>query len=262
MKKLLILFFAGISLFTVAIAQKLPSIQENSLRAPSGIKIDGKATEWNNQFQAYNKNTEIYYTISNDSKNLYLAIQATDRDIANKIICSGLTFMINGSGKMKDQDGMSITFPALKRDRRGGVGTTTDRLSSKPPIEYYKDAAIMNVQLNSLLKDIKVAGTTKIPDTISIYNPEGIKAAAMFDDEKIFTVEMAIPRKYLQLTNNGKSLVYSIKIDGALLRNLTRRGVTSMKEINGVMIMEGPDVPRIQVLMAPTDFSGEYTLAK
>ncbi|HCN82336.1 MAG TPA: hypothetical protein DIT07_01770, partial [Sphingobacteriaceae bacterium] len=80
----LLLFLIGI-LYLIIIpvttsAQKLPNIQEASLRAPAGIKVDGKATEWNNQFQAYNKATEIFYTISNDDDKLYLAVQATDLD--------------------------------------------------------------------------------------------------------------------------------------------------------------------------------------
>ena len=47
----------------IAIAQKLPKIQLIGKRAPSGIKIDGTATEWNDEFQAYNISNRIYYTI-------------------------------------------------------------------------------------------------------------------------------------------------------------------------------------------------------
>jgi len=67
-------------LFSIAFlnthAQTLPKVQEASLRAPDNIKIDGKPTEWNNQFQAYNTATDLFYTIANDDQNLYLVIQA------------------------------------------------------------------------------------------------------------------------------------------------------------------------------------------
>ena len=55
MKKILSILFAVIT-FT-ATAQKLPNVQATSLRAPANIKIDGKATEWNDKFQAYNHST-------------------------------------------------------------------------------------------------------------------------------------------------------------------------------------------------------------
>ena len=65
---LLTLLVSTISL--VVHAQKLPNKQEISFQAPTNIKIDGKASEWNNQFLAYNNATDIYYTIANDDKNL------------------------------------------------------------------------------------------------------------------------------------------------------------------------------------------------
>ena len=262
MKRSIPFFVVLLLISFAASAQKLPNIQEASVRAPGAMRVDGKATEWNNQFQAYNKATEIYYTVSNDKDKLYLTIQATDLDIINKIICGGLTFMINGSGKTKDQDGKAITFPALKRDNYGGGVGAGAKPINHPPIDYKADATLMNDQFMGLSKDIKVTGIEGIKDSISIYNPEGIKAVARFNEEKIFTCEIAMPLKYLNLPGNAKSLIYSIKIDGPLIRNLTRRGLTSLREINGVLIMEGPDAPRIQSLIAPTNFWGEYTLAK
>lgn len=40
-------------------AQKLPNLQQSSMRAPANIKIDGKPIEWG-QYQAYNRATEIF----------------------------------------------------------------------------------------------------------------------------------------------------------------------------------------------------------
>jgi hypothetical protein len=72
-------------------AQKLPNVQTISLRAPAGVKIDGKTKEWNNRFQCYNHATSLFYTIANDDENLYLVIKAIDRDICKKIIGGGIT---------------------------------------------------------------------------------------------------------------------------------------------------------------------------
>ncbi|HCN84775.1 MAG TPA: hypothetical protein DIT07_14330 [Sphingobacteriaceae bacterium] len=111
----LLLFVFVISL--TASAQKLPNVQETSLRAPTAIKVDDKPTEWNNQFQAYNKTTEIFYTISNDDDKLYLTVQATDLDVINKILEGGVSLRINGLGKMKDQGGKVITYPVIVKEK-------------------------------------------------------------------------------------------------------------------------------------------------
>jgi len=68
-KHLTIICFLMIGFF--ANAQKLPEVQTVNLRAPAGIKIDGKPTEWDSKFQAYNKSTNAFYTIANDDDNLY-----------------------------------------------------------------------------------------------------------------------------------------------------------------------------------------------
>lgn len=52
----------GVAFFLIAVsvsAQKLPNIQERSVRAPAGIKIDGKRPEWDNKVEAIN-NRELY----------------------------------------------------------------------------------------------------------------------------------------------------------------------------------------------------------
>src|SRR5476649_2012908 len=96
--------------FLNAVAQKLPNVQTASVRAPANIKIDGKTTEWNNTFQAYNHATDIFYTVSNDDAKLYLTIQASDKLVINKIMSGGITFTIQKSGKKTDKDGISITY--------------------------------------------------------------------------------------------------------------------------------------------------------
>jgi len=77
-----------------AYAQKLPSVQPNSLRAPANVKIDGIPTGWGETLQAYNKSTELHYTIANDDENLYLTVQATNPRVIQKLLMTGLTFRL------------------------------------------------------------------------------------------------------------------------------------------------------------------------
>lgn len=65
-------------------AQKLPNIQQAGLKAPENIKIDGKATEWG-KFNAFNGATDVFYSIANNEKHLYLIVQTTSYNITIKL---------------------------------------------------------------------------------------------------------------------------------------------------------------------------------
>ena len=82
--------FAVSLICTSAQAQKLPNVQKDGVRAPANIRIDGKTTEWDNKFEAYNKATDVFYTISNDDNYLYVTVQATQAAIIRKIIGGGV----------------------------------------------------------------------------------------------------------------------------------------------------------------------------
>ena len=51
--------FCLVVMTSPALAQKLPGVQEKGLHVPSGLKIDGKTAEWDNPFQAFNKNIGV-----------------------------------------------------------------------------------------------------------------------------------------------------------------------------------------------------------
>ncbi len=98
--------------FLQANAQKLPNTQKVSVWAPQSIKIDGKATEWNDSYQAYNNATDINYTLSNDDKNLYLAIKATNRLVIDgRILSGGISFTVNHTLSKKDANAVTVTYP-------------------------------------------------------------------------------------------------------------------------------------------------------
>jgi beta-lactamase regulating signal transducer with metallopeptidase domain len=244
-----------------------------SLRAPADINIDGKPSEWNNQFQVFNENTEIFYTISNDNDNLYLKVKATNIDIINKIICGGVTLTINDSGAMNDQEGKAITFPTLDKDFFSG---------NEPPIyldrpwNMQADSFIvaLNRQLTSRLKNMRVTGVAAIPNhLLPIDNSRGIKAKALVDNEMNFTYELAMPLKYLGLSVNQKrSFFYNIRLTGMNpdwkdTSSIVRAMRAQREEFKdrfrnfAVLVAYGPDAPSLHYF-SPTDLSGTYALAK
>lgn len=267
-------------------AQKLPDTQETGLRAPAGIKVDGKATEWAGGYQAYNKNNQLYYSIANDDENVYLTVNAANTSIISKIMRGGLTFTVVTSGKKKDKTGQpSFTFPvqastSVNTAAMQGLRTAMPaQAASMSPQEMMKrmDSVMyaMNRQHIDKLKDIKVLGVPGITDSLlSIYNEEGIKARALFDAKGAYNYELAIPLKYLGL-NAGESreLQYNLCLNG-LMANIRRvegtlpsGGASEVRTVvvnggagGGMMSMSGPGGIDFMSLISPTDFWGKFTL--
>lgn len=233
-------------------SQNIPKEQQAGLRAPSNIKIDGKPTEWNNQFQAYSKSTGFFYTVANDDRNLYLVIYVKNLTTMKKFGQKGITFTIQKSGKKVFNDAISLTYPTtrLTFNYLGDPYSTTtaDSLTEKS-----------NKSMQNNYKEIQVSGVAGI-DTISIYNEYNIKAACLFDNQRTLTYELAIPLKALGLSPDGPiKFAYNIRLNGSFASE-----PPIMKSYDGfnVASFQASLAYASSVLSAPTDVWGEYTLIK
>lgn len=251
-----------------AYGQKLPNIQRNSYRAPINIKIDGKASEWGNQFQAYNNATQVFYTLANDSNNLYLVLQSGDLLIEKKILSGGVLLSISTIGK-KDKSPMILKFPLLSESIASGIGHNLNEINPSPKMEKEtskNDSLIllMNKHLDNYLKEIAVKGIPSIEDSVlSVYNSNGIKAFAQFDNNASLTYELAIPLKYLSLiAGKSSKITYNIKVN-----NIFSQGKVVMLDpgasSNSTMVIIGSSIngknqSENQALNSDTDFWGEY----
>lgn len=278
------LFTTGILLMTTLSvqSQKLKNIQETNMLAPSGIRIDGKNTEWGENFQAENKTTDLFYTISNDDKNLYLIIKS--KDVANntKILAGGITFSINADGKKREDESMSLTYPLVNRTAPGGGGERR-RMGAimsgggggrgQRSVEQ-RDSMMAAMQKTQLaqVKEIKIKGFKNTSDTlISIYNEYGIKAVANIDQDKSLFYELAIPFEALGLSKDTpKEFAYNIKLNGLHLPGFDGGGGGGRGGFGGGGGGRGgfggggrgPGGVDFQALTSPTDFWGKYTIRK
>jgi hypothetical protein len=259
------------ALFSTAAAQKPPNTQQVSLRVPANVKIDGKTGEWGSELQAYNKGTEIYYTIANNAEYLYLTVQAADIEIVQKIITGGLAFTINTSGK-KEKNDVVITFPVYEK------GKSHPYLNLEKQKEIKGDKANYNVRLDSLInsgnakiktafKFIGVSGLKNIAEEmIPIYNAEGIAAAAVLDNNLYYNFELSVPLKLLPTGSNPAKLSYNIQLNGLAFGGsdlkVMRDRFLVFKGADGKDYMLGDATPRNWSLATPSSFWGEYTLAR
>jgi hypothetical protein len=226
-----IMLMMALSLTTQA--QKLPAVQEKGLIAPTKIRIDGKATEWNG-YQAYNRHTELYYTLSNDDTHLYLLVRSDKRAITTKLLRGGLTFTISTASANPNATPVSITYPVPAPDGMRQLMTMAINYPNKTPgIEwaYAKTAAerdsllfLYNRATLDNAKDIYVSGIKDIPEKfLSIYNDHNINVRSTLDQNSGYICEIAIPLEYIGITDSKTGeLSYSLTLNGPsanVLRN-------------------------------------------
>lgn len=241
-------------------AKKLPNIQPAELRAPDNIRIDGNAAEWDDTFRAYNRATDVFYTIANDGDNLYFIIRAVDPGIIKRITTLGITLMVNTSGKKNDKDAIAVTYPVYNKNERP-VLSMPGSATSQVKVDSLTN--INNKRLADKAKYIKVTGIPGF-DTISIYNEAGIKTAALFNNKMQYTCEFAIPLKHLGLSlTQPIKFAYNLVIPGMKLEDVP--GVVVSIGANGLKrytVPAGLATDNERLTSSTTDFWGEYTLAK
>lgn len=270
----------------LAFAQKLPSEQPLGVAIPANSKIDGKATEWNDQFLAYNKGTSLFYTIANDDKNIYLVIQAKEPRVIQKFVRGGGSFLFSATGKKEDYNG--IIFPLIGNDITHHAlidAALMPDVFSEPQATHLTADSLLELANKLILenaKEIKLTGMPAVTDTItdalttkrghfvrlplfyqpgkyiSADNQYGIKAAAQFKKGGVITCEIVIPLKLIGVTNDSQKIKYKVVVNG-LMDNSGRIApgvVITERRVNGVII--DPDAD----LNNPTYFEGEYMLKK
>jgi len=238
------LFF--ICLVTAASAQDLPKVQQVSLYAPNN-KPEDLFTASAGKFQAYNKGNHLYYTIANDADNLYLVVHTADKLTIQKIIRWGLALSTSTSGKITPGS-PSVSFPVPNGDNNFSIIRTIGaEVATK---------ASFNTRMANQCKLIAVKNLTGLNGPIiSVYNNDGVKALASFNDQLEYTYELTVPLKYLNISVKDQTpFHYDIKLNGA--NSNARPGAPP-----GPKRKDGRSIPDNDYLYSPTNFGGTCTLA-
>lgn len=252
---LLVIALLSCNFYTVG--QKLPNKQEVSVYAPADIKIDGKATEWNNQFQAYNHAVETWYTISNDENNLYLVFRSNETEVTQKIITGGITLTFSPLDKKSQLTPVSITYPVVP-----WMSAQVDYLLKPSGPVKDADVKFLNKKINDQTKEIKITGVKTIPDgVVSVYNDLGIKGAHLLDNQKNYTCEMMLPLSLIRdLIDDKGTFAYRVQVTGIDVKTTIIVGGHSAGD---------PAAPSADAVphgalydSSPTYFTSVYTLAK
>ena len=286
---LIIVLLYAIS-FKVA-AQSLLNVQQTSQRTPARLKIDGKATEWNNQYLAYNTATSVFYTIANNNDEVYLVIHATEPRVIEKMIEGGISFTISVPDK-----NITILFPLLSIDKARSIlvkagKTLSDNINPaeaqpiKPGTAQQRRGLMAanktvpvpatglagaNDDLTESLKEIKVSGISEITDSIKGVTPMSRYYGDLplhYHNFKIIEIDNKDGIKAMTQFDADGSYTYElampVKYLGASSKfsyaiTLNARGED---ERFGDIISYSNKVMLNQYLETPTSFGGEYVLA-
>lgn len=185
-----------------AFAQKNAEfIQTKRIEKP--IVADGILSDWQDSLTLYNEKTRLYYNLSNDDQNVYLALRTASKDDVQKVLAGGIVFSANVDVKRKENP--TVTFPVL--DRTPGKPKSRDE---EPDLEEIQKDVL------SRIKDIKVTGFKNIIDGgISLQNTYGIRAGASYDKAGNLVQEIIIPLSLLGLdVSSGQEVTYLIRVNG------------------------------------------------
>ncbi len=258
MKKITLLFLSAFT-FLQANAQKLPNKQEASVRIPVNVKIDGKATEWSNSFQAYNNATSVYYTMANNNDFVYLIGQINEPDVVERINKYGFTFEIYKKENPVNDELIGITSPPPIYPKY--FTTTLYTATRAPDISLAKNR--MKSYNEALQKHHKLLVIKGIPgfDTVSVYNDEpGIRLAEAVDINLNYTFELQIPMRYVKLLKGeDKQILYHFTVNTSPPSFM--RSPKEPYTPEQLAYIEEAEA-RIAKKNAATDFKAIYTLAK
>lgn len=263
------LLLAALLLPVLTNAQKLPVIQTASVKAPANIKIDGKPAEWDNKFQTYNKAIQAFYTVSNDDKRLYLTLQATRKEIINKIINGGVSFSVVKGIKKSTDDGITVTFPVFdEKDRPNiNINAMAQIVPGSKDSERLSDSLMKanNAILIHKAKLIRLSGVKDLDTLISMYNTDGIKARALFGKNMAYTYELAIDLKLLDLSAADLTKFnYNITLNEVEIDYVP--GVIITRNEDGTIVNMNVADPKLAnsyiSALSSTDCWGTYTLVK
>jgi hypothetical protein len=244
-----------VSLISSVRAQKLPGTQPDGMLVDH-ILVDGQSSDWPAPFKAYNKSTDVYYSIGNNKKFLYIIIRATDPLIIKKILNGGITLTINPGKKEFDEDMLSLSFPFFRTSEEPSFDYTYEPEipADSSAKRHFMDS--LNNKLNQQFKskEIEVKGLHGIKDSvISIYNESGIQAGAAFNGNHSYTVEFGVLLDHFLKTGAAiETINYNIKLPAF-------RTVKLMK--GALRPPPPPPVPmKDRTLFSATDFWANYTL--
>ena len=189
-------------------------LSESLGRYPSRTVIpDGLNKEWDKSILEYDTESKISYSITNDSKNLYVLIATLDIASQFKILNRGLSLTISPSAKKKAA--ASLYFPV----RTDGADFSKDSVVARTLSSHKLHEQALTIS-NRGVYELKGFRTGNGSYSKVDNNKAGIQVALGFDLKNEMVYEAIIPFTSLFVQNDaamtGKIIKVGFKINGTL----------------------------------------------
>lgn len=209
MKYSSIKFFLAIlfsSFVNVLVAQNKNSDLIKNEWAINSPAIDGELKDWGDSLKYFNSSAQFSFDIRNNKDFLYVAIISKNKENLARILSRGITFSVNTEDKKKT--GATVVFPVVDR-------SLSNRSSGEKNTAKQPDKQIQQ-QIISKITKLNVSGFQDIIDgPVSLNNTYGISAAAGFNGQGNFVIELALPFNQLGISaDKGQQLTCLIQLNG------------------------------------------------
>jgi len=269
--RIFFIMLTGIFFISTLFAQKLPNKQTTSVWATFDLSSNHQPTNPFINPKAHNTATDLYYIIANDDRNLFIMLRATDPLIIRKIIYGNISIKL-AANKNEIGDGISITCPLLERKDLGifGLFKVREELKSSPSeMKSYNDSLLTDINKRFFAgSSSKITGVSSLKDSLfHINTATELQTDIHFDNNSSLSCFLKIPLKYFSSAIIKNKIFYIVKLNGQFYSSnttltMSADGLTTTRSTPGWSSVVVKNTPESVVLDYPTDFSGEYTLAK
>jgi len=190
-----------------------PKIADKISWQSNPVIIDGKAVEYQHM-RNYINETKMVYSLSNNSKNLYLCLKTSDEIMQRKIIRAGMEIWIDTTTKAKKQIGILYPLPNSHKMNLGEMQVPVNNERKMPDITKMKQMFTLE-QTSMQLVGFKhnISGLRHLEDN------SGIKVKLNWDSTNTMIYEVVVPLKtfYSEPVSNSdstKSFNLTIEVNG------------------------------------------------
>lgn len=221
--------------FIMAVLMSLTSCHTvhniSSVYRENPIKINGNLEEWDQDLR-YDNSSELYYAVTHDKDNIYIALQTRDDMVQRKILMFGLTLWADTTGGKEKILGLRYPIPSKKREEIRTPGKSDEDLPLRAKQAIPENTR--RIVKPALMDRMTLLGFNNVEkETISIAENIGISARIKRDKVKGLLYEALIPIDMLYSSGivNDKSLSLGI-ITGNLEISKDKSGMISPGGMN------------------------------
>ncbi|MGD0710897.1 MAG: hypothetical protein ABR968_06910 [Bacteroidales bacterium] len=217
-RQVLILLYLFIAIIISSCSHKgvyLNSWQNGDFKVPS-------KSETSEPLSFYDAKSKLQYQVSNDFKNLYICLKATDQQSQMKIIRAGMTVGIDTLGKKSTQVEILFPFPAIyQKDNSSNTST-----ENKKDWHNKSDTGNQRKHFMSQYSEIHLSGfKPPINGVLPLHNVYGIYVNITWDSLNIMYYKAIIPFKTffkdsLIASDSSRIFDFSVTVNGITMQHL------------------------------------------